>query len=261
MPIPPGQLFLVVTSSLLVLWCAKWLRTSRGKGRIAEWFFPIFFRSKLDRETYKFIHNVMLRLKDESTTQIDHIIVSRHGIFVVELKNYQGWIFGNAYDKEWTQSFGPKKKFRFQNPIHQNHRHVMALAELTEIPVEYFKPVVMFLGGCKLKTDLPPNVGYPMAVYRYILAHKDVIIRDEQVPKIVEAIQSWQKSGKVTEKDHLRSLDQRHLVKSHSAHPTCPHCNRPLVLRTAKRGDNAGQQFWGCSGYPSCRYMAKTITR
>ncbi|WP_232209291.1 hypothetical protein ACN2MM_06290 [Alkalilimnicola ehrlichii MLHE-1] len=26
-----------------------------------------------------------------------------------------------------------------------------------------------------------------------------------------------------------------------------------MVLRTAKRGANAGNQFWGCSGYPKCR--------
>jgi len=35
--------------------------------------------------------------------------------------------------------------------------------------------------------------------------------------------------------------------------PLCPKCGSPMVLRTAKRGSNAGQQFWGCCGYPSCR--------
>ena len=35
--------------------------------------------------------------------------------------------------------------------------------------------------------------------------------------------------------------------------PSCPQCGKPLVLRTAKTGKNAGRQFWGCSGYPQCK--------
>ena len=34
--------------------------------------------------------------------------------------------------------------------------------------------------------------------------------------------------------------------------PTCPLCAKTMVLRTAKRGQNNGQAFWGCSGYPAC---------
>ena len=37
----------------------------------------------------------------------------------------------------------------------------------------------------------------------------------------------------------------------------CPKCGKPLVLRTAKKGENAGNQFWGCSGYPKCWYKEK----
>jgi four helix bundle suffix protein len=35
--------------------------------------------------------------------------------------------------------------------------------------------------------------------------------------------------------------------------PACPRCRKPMVLRTAKQGQRAGQDFWGCSGYPDCR--------
>ena len=35
--------------------------------------------------------------------------------------------------------------------------------------------------------------------------------------------------------------------------PNCPKCRKPMVLRTAKQGQCAGQNFWGCSGYPDCR--------
>lgn len=35
--------------------------------------------------------------------------------------------------------------------------------------------------------------------------------------------------------------------------PACPTCSKPMVKRTAKRGANAGEEFWGCSAYPACR--------
>jgi len=35
--------------------------------------------------------------------------------------------------------------------------------------------------------------------------------------------------------------------------PRCPKCGSEMVLRTAKRGDNQGGKFWGCSRYPECR--------
>lgn len=41
------------------------------------------------------LHNITLRLEDGSTTQIDHVLVSTKGIFVIETKHYRGWIFAN----------------------------------------------------------------------------------------------------------------------------------------------------------------------
>jgi len=35
---------------------------------------------------------------------------------------------------------------------------------------------------------------------------------------------------------------------------SCPRCGKELILRTARRGTGAGEQFWGCSGFPKCRY-------
>ena len=35
----------------------------------------------------------------------------------------------------------------------------------------------------------------------------------------------------------------------------CPRCGGQLILRTAKKGDNAGNQFYGCSNFPKCRYI------
>lgn len=44
---------------------------------------------------------------------------------------------------------------------------------------------------------------------------------------------------------------------SAGAIPSCPKCGKPMVLRTAKAGKNAGQQFWGCTGYPDCNAVVR----
>ncbi|HTI97630.1 MAG TPA: topoisomerase DNA-binding C4 zinc finger domain-containing protein, partial [Dongiaceae bacterium] len=38
---------------------------------------------------------------------------------------------------------------------------------------------------------------------------------------------------------------------------SCPSCGQPMILRTSKRGANAGSQFWGCSTYPKCKGIRK----
>jgi four helix bundle suffix protein len=39
--------------------------------------------------------------------------------------------------------------------------------------------------------------------------------------------------------------------------PSCPKCGKPMALRTAQKGKNAGKQFWGCTGYPECKKIAE----
>jgi len=228
------------------------------KGWVGESLLTLAKKIALDSEVYIDVNNVTLPAAN-GTTQIDHIIVSRYGIFVIETKNMEGWIFGDAQQPQWTQSlYG--KKFRFQNPLHQNYRHTKALEEFLGLPETHFHSVVCFVGDtCKLKTALPDNVicGGP---FRYIKARTAVLIPDEQVPLIVQAIKTGMRpknflglSTRETKREHLASLTERH-----SSTTVCPKCGEALVLRTVKRGEKAGQQFYGCSGFPGCRYVRVT---
>lgn len=85
----------------------------RIKGYFGEKSVSLFI-SGLDELKYKVINNIMLRVNGK-TSQIDHIIVSNYGIFVIETKNYKGWITGNEYDDYWRQTiFKRKDKFKIQ---------------------------------------------------------------------------------------------------------------------------------------------------
>ena len=113
---------------------------------------------KLDSSIYQVFDDLYLPRPDgQGTTQLDHVVVSPFGVFVIETKNYQGWIIGSEKQKDWTQSIY-KKKHRFQNPLHQNDLHVRALAGLLGLDRRIFHSVVFFIGDCTFKTELPENV-------------------------------------------------------------------------------------------------------
>lgn len=108
--------------------------------------------------------NATVMAADGSTTQIDHVIVSRYGIFMIEARNMKGWIFGSEKAAQWTQSLPGGRKFRFQNPLRQNCRHTRILSEFLGIDHGLFHSIVMFWGECTFKTEMPENVlstGWP----------------------------------------------------------------------------------------------------
>ena len=122
---------------------------------------------------YHLLNNVTLRLKD-GTTQIDHILVSRYGVLVVETKDYKGWIFADAKQANWTQ-VPFRRKFRFQNPIFQNYRHLRAVQDTLDfLPGDAIKSVVVFTGEAEFKTEIPAGV---FGITRFIDHLKDQ--RDE----------------------------------------------------------------------------------
>jgi len=72
------------------------LRSPWFKGMIGEAWGTFAAWVRLPADNYHRIHNVTLPTPD-GTMQIDHIFVSRFGIFVVETKNMKGWIFGGEH--------------------------------------------------------------------------------------------------------------------------------------------------------------------
>jgi hypothetical protein len=106
---------------------------------------------------YHLMNHITLQVHD-GTTQVDHILVSRFGVFVIETKDYRGWLFAHESQAKWTQVLF-HWKFRFQNPILQNRRHVTAVQRLLDfLPPEAVKSAVVFLGDAEFKTDIPRGV-------------------------------------------------------------------------------------------------------
>ena len=100
---------------------------SRFKGWLGEKFVAAINWAVLDGNVYRQLNNITLELEDGSTTQIDHIVISVYGIFVIETKDISGWIFGGEKDKTWTKKLKDGKSYQIPNPLRQNYRHQCSL--------------------------------------------------------------------------------------------------------------------------------------
>ncbi|MGE6276721.1 NERD domain-containing protein [Aeromonas media] len=267
-----GQLWYLLPLLLL----ATLVKSPWFKGMIGEWFINASIRLFLDQREYHLLKDVTLPIP-QGSTQIDHVIVSRFGIFVIETKNMKGWIFGNPTHKSWTQQIY-RRKHSFQNPLRQNHLHMMTLKSLLGVADHQLHSVIYFIGDCTFKTPMPDNV-MNRGLIRHIKGKTTQVLTPAEVTQVVETIQqgrlaaNWQ-----THRQHVAQLKARHSEaprKPLSAKavpdekrtapspvtaqplgnqsPTCPRCGNAMVLRTASRGENRGNQFWGCNGYPTCR--------
>jgi hypothetical protein len=200
----------------------------------------------LNKEVYRRFHNVIVPAIN-GTTQIDHILVSPFGLFIVETKNKKGWIFGSGDQAKWTQSiYG--KKYSFQNPLRQTFRQKKVLAEFLGIRESVIHTVIFFVGDCKFKTRLPDNV-IRSRLGRYIKKFKEPILSSEEIDRIIGNLEKHVSESSTTNREHVRSLRKRH-----SSTTVCPQCGFNLVERIAKKGPNAGSKFLGCENYPRCRF-------
>jgi len=114
-------LIIFISTALIILY--RFLKP-KIKGYLGELKvrLRLFF---LNKKEYKIIHNLRI-FHNGMMSQIDHVVISKYGVFVIETKNYSGWIFGGENSFEWTQVIY-KNKFKLYNPLRQNLGHVKAI--------------------------------------------------------------------------------------------------------------------------------------
>lgn len=216
------------------------------KGWIGEKKTAFYLWLSLRNKSYHKFHNIILPSKN-GTTQIDHLIVSVYGLFIVETKNKSGWIFGSEEQPSWTQSiYG--KKYSFQNPLRQVFRQKKVLSEFLNLDESNIHTVVYFVGNCRFKTKLPDNV-INWGVGRFIKRFRNQVLLAEEVNQVIQAIEQHLSESSLSKRDHLRSLRERH-----TSNTICPKCGSNLIERMAKTGADRGKVFLGCENYPKCRF-------
>lgn len=216
--------------------------TGELKTRIAQGFL-------LDIGVYHTFNNILVGTANHST-QIDHVIVSKYGLFVVETKNHSGWIYGSQNQKEWSEVFSyGRKKVRFQNPLRQNYRHTKALAEFLAIDHSKLHSVVVFWGDCEFKTEMPENVVHGTHT-GYIKSKNQVLLSEDEVTAICDKLKALKDSTPfLAGWHHTRDLKRRF-----DSTTTCPRCGAALVQRRSRISKGTAEPFLGCVNFPRCRY-------
>ena len=181
------------------------------KGKVGEFAVALHVKLYLKDPEYILLNDCTLPDEQSGTTQIDHILLSPYGIFIIETKNYKGWIFGSERQKLWTQKIF-KKSYKFQNPLHQNYKHQKVLEQVLAdiITPEYLHSIVVFMPDCEFKTDMPVNVFRGAAWVDYVKKFKAEVIPAMKLKRIQLRIEKevLEKSWK-TNRIHVENLKQR----------------------------------------------------
>lgn len=159
---------------------------------------------------YRIIHNLMMEDGTGTTTQVDFVVVSKYGIFVIEAKNYKGWIFANAASPRWTASYPNGKKFQFQNPVRQNFKHLCVISEKTGIGRDLLIPIVAFGSASDFKTEIPVGVMHYQDVPSFIRSFSTVKIKPSQLPEIVDVFREWNNAvAPALKLNHVKNKQRR----------------------------------------------------
>lgn len=158
--------------------------------------------SKLPSDHYFTLDDIMIPGLN-GTSQIDHVVVSSYGVFAIETKNYDGWIYGNEKDKYWTQVLNKRTRHRFLNPLRQNYGHVKALEDL--LSVKDIHSIVTFVNGT-IKTELPENVMRLGDVNKYIQNFKTEVFDSGKVDQLLSIIRNSNISDRQIRKNHVKRV-------------------------------------------------------
>ena len=235
---------------ILIIVIVLKINSSKIKGSIGE--AKVNTRLNFIGKEYIVLKDILIKSSNGYTSQIDELVLSEYGLFVIETKNYKGWIFGNEKAENWTQVIY-KEKHTFRNPIKQNWSHIYALKSLlSDYPNIKYHPIVVFSGNATLKSiesSIPVIYSNKLNSTIRKLSFEKCLSIDE-LNKIQTILESSELKERNARKEHIKNIKQNVREKKiKMANLICPRCNGELKLRNGRNG-----KFYGCSNYPKCRF-------
>ena len=168
----------------------------------------------------------------------------------------RGWIFGQAYQKHWTQKFH-KKSFRFHNPLHLNARRARTLGNYLGLANEATHSIVCFVGTHRFKSDMPDNVTSAETLVNYIKTFTTPIFTEEEVRKLYKIIQKDRIAP--TWESHVQHIGHLKSQLDPSAELVCPECGSQLVLQKQISPEDLVEHVWSCTGFPKCKVTQRNL--
>ena len=243
-----------------------WYNSAKQKGKRGEMRVSAIL-SQLSDE-YTILNDLVFRT-EKGTTQIDHLVVSKYGIFTIETKNYRGEIYGDDNRKEWTQlivtevTYAKKwwktytyvTKNRFYNPVKQSVGHAFRIKELLSVfPHVKIVPIVVFTGDAILSyVESKNHVVYEENLLDVIDGYKTTYLTDNDVQAVLAILTGNNIRETVSDRQHVKNLrTAAREVNATINSGICPKCGGHLIERNGKYGT-----FYGCSNYPKCRFTTQ----
>ena len=243
-----------------------WYNSAKQKGKRGEMRVSAIL-SQLSDE-YTILNDLVFRT-EKGTTQIDHLVVSKYGIFTIETKNYRGEIYGDDNRKEWTQlivtevTYAKKwwktytyvTKNRFYNPVKQSVGHAFRIKELLSVfPHVKIVPIVVFTGDAILSyVESKNHVVYEENLLDVIDGYKTTYLTDNDVQAVLAILTGNNIRETVSDRQHVKNLrTAAREVNATINSGICPKCGGHLIGRNGKYGI-----FYGCSNYPKCRFTTQ----
>lgn len=281
-----------VVAGLVVLRMIYRLKRPAIRGMIGEWSVNRRL-AKLGKD-YRVFADLYVPDGEGGTTQVDHIVTSLKGLFVIETKHYSGWIFGSDRQKNWTQVIY-KHKEKLYNPIWQNFGHIQSLKSYLNDENLDMHSIIAFSSDAKLKFKEPvenAQVIQANELNKVIQNYRDIVLSEAELKRINDLLEQLvftdkQKKQQV-KKAHLESVKHKQSsqkpkkmkppkVKSSSMKSESKQaislakleaavtveqsanslgdCPRCASKLVQRRGKFGA--FVGCSAYPKCRYTLK----
>ena len=256
-----GGIFSLIKLSVLI---AKRVTGESGAGRRGER--AVRWRLGWLPDEYFVINDLMVNRGNGYTSQIDHVVVSKYGVFVIETKNISGHIYGNEYSPKWKRYWKAwyygvehSNELEFDNPILQNEAHIKALSQIIGNRVTYI-PIIAFSTNGELHVSVEhTHVIYSSQVRRLIRSYREPVMSYEQAQKIYENLVANNITDENVRAQHsaraqLNKNNYQQRQEEAISNGRCPSCGGKLAKRQGKYG-----VFYGCSNYPKCKYTKPIV--
>lgn len=189
---------------------------NNDKGAYGEWLTEYALGNNHLKGYSKLLHNIYIPYANK-TSEIDILLIHEKGVYVIESKNYSGWIFGSEKDLNWTQCLGNKSKNKFYNPIRQNRTHIKALSQYLNTELENVKSLIVFSNRCELK-KVPENTEEFLITKRQFifkkvrqeLEERETIYSKEQINEIYSKLLELTNTSEEVKQKHIEEIKSTH---------------------------------------------------
>lgn len=193
-----------------------------------------------ERQGCRFLFNVYLPKNNEETTEIDLLMISPKGIFVIESKNFSGYIFGDEKNPYWNQvkadELGGSVSNKFYNPIMQNNTHIRSLQEVLGYKYSVYS-IVVFSEECILKDDIDLSSGNTHVVtindlketveafYKYMSSD----MSDFDIETVYNLLYPYTQVSEKVKIKHIKNIQDKYQSENILNKTAAPHSDKKFI--------------------------------